>query len=335
MSNFANTMEMFEILTPNKQLFQRIVSSLLIFGAILCIYQPEYHFLRVFTRFAPQITVGYFLLGLVFLVFKNARLTMVSFICCGFLCLYLKGMSDSKVDKPQRTNSLHINVAQINISASNSNYSQTLESIRKTDADVLSLQEVDFDWSRRLKDSLSILYPYSCRVGKADLYGIELYSKYPFATCDTFFSENVPNLVISLKKTPSSRPIYIVSTYVLPPLFSSAYQVMQKQMRIIAERVRSVAEPLITVGDYNIEASSWEVQQFRQEAGLLNSRRGFRPSRTDGTFDLTEVPTDHIFFTHHLECIYFETIVGAKAEHLGIFGTFQLSNTLPDAEKKN
>ena len=328
-------MEMFEKLTPNKKLFQRIISGILIFGAILCIYQPEYYMLRIFTRFAPQITIGYLLLGLIFLVFKNARLTMVSFICCGFLCLFLKGMSDSKVDKPLRTNSLHVSVAQINVSLSNSNYAQTIESIKKTDADVLSLQEVDYEWSLRLKDSLSNLYPYRCRVEKVDLYGIELFSKYPFASCDTFYSENIPNLVISLRKTPSSRPIYIISTYVLPPLFSSAYHLMQKQMHVIAQRVRSISEPLIALGDYNIEASSWEVQQFRQEAGLLNSRRGFRPSRTDGTFDLTEVPTDHIFFTPYLECVYFETIVGAKSEHLGILGTFQLSNSLPNVEKKN
>jgi endonuclease/exonuclease/phosphatase (EEP) superfamily protein YafD len=329
-------MEMFEILTPKKQLFQRIISAILIFGTLLCIYQPEYHALRVFTRFAPQFTIGYLLLGLVFLATKNSRLTMVSFICCGFLCLFLKGMSDSKVNKPIQTNTLQISVAQINMSFSNSDYHATLESLRKTNADVLSLQEVDFEWSRRLRDSLSILYPYSCRVGKSDLYGIELYSKYAFATCDTFYSEKIPNLIISLKKIPSSLPFYIVSTYVAPSLFQSAYQLMQRQMDTIASRVQHINAPLITVGDYNIEASAWEVQQFRQKAGLLNSRRGFRPSRVDGHFDITEVPTDHIFFTPHLECISFQTIIGAKAEHLGICGTFQLSPTQPsNVEKKN
>ncbi len=328
-------MEMFENLTPKKKLFQRIIGIVLIFGAILCIYQPEYHALRVFTRYAPLITMGYWLLGLAFLVLKNARLTMLSFICCGFLCLFLKGMSDSKIEKSLQTNALNISVAQINLALSNSTYSETLESIRKTAADVLSLQEVNFEWSHRLKDSLSSLYPFSCRVERADVYGIELFSKYPFSTCDTFYSEEIPNLIISLKKTPSSHPIYILSTYVAPPLFSSAYQLMQTRMRIISEHIRCITDPLITIGDYNIEASSWEVRQFREEAGLLNSRRGYSPSRKDGRFDLTEVPTDHIFFTPHLECIYFETIVGKKEEHLGILGTFQLSNTWSNVEKKD
>lgn len=328
-------MEMFEILTPKKELFQRIISGILIFGAILCIYQPEYHALRVFTRYAPQITISYWLLGLGFLAIKQARLTMVSFICCGFLCLFLKGVSDSNAEKTPQTNSIHLSIAQINISSSNSSYTETIESIKKTDADVLSLQEVDFEWSHRLKDSLSILYPFNCRVNKSDLYGIELFSKYPFATCDTFYSENIPNLIISLKKTPLSPAFYIVSTYVMPPLFSSAYHLMQKQMNIIAEHIKSVKAPLIAVGDYNIEASSWEVQQFRQNAGLLNSRRGFRPSRKDGSFDLTEVPTDHILFTPHLECTYFETIIGAKAEHIGILGKFQINNSLSNVAKKD
>ena len=326
---------MFEYHSNKKKLFQRVVGFVLIVGALLCIIQPEYHTLRVFTRYAPQITISYWLLGLGFLAIKNARLTMVSFICCGFLCLFLKGMSDSKFEKPLQTTALNISVAQINLSLSNGSYEETFETIKKTATDVLSLQEVNFEWSRRLKDSLSSIYPFSCRVERADVYGIELYSKYPFATCDTFYSEDIPNLIISLKKSPTSRPIYIVSTYVAPPLFSVAYQMMQKQMHIIAEHVKCITDPLITVGDYNIEASSWEVQQFRQEAGLLNSRRGFRPSRTDGKFDLTEVPTDHIFFTPHLECIYFETIIGKQNEHLGISGTFQLSNTWTNVEKKN
>ena len=328
-------MEMFENLTYKQTLLQRVIGAVLILGALLCIFQPEYHSLRVFTRFAPQITIVYWLLGLGFLAIKQARLTMVSFICCGFLCLFLKGVSNSKVEKLQQTNALHISVAQINISLSSSSYSETLESMKKTGADVLSIQEVDFEWSRRLKDSLSSLYPYSCRVERADVYGIELFSKYPFATCDTFYSEDIPNLVISLKKTPSSRPFYILSTYVAPPLFTSAYHVMQKQMHIIAEHVKCITDPLITVGDYNIESSSWEMRQFKQEAGLLASRRGFIPTRKDGHFDLTEVPTDYILFTPQLECIYFESIIGKKDEHLGISGTYQLSNTLTNVQKKD
>ncbi len=328
-------MKMFENLSPRKKLFQQIISIVLIFGAALCIFQPEYHALRVFTRYAPQITIGYWLLGLLFLAVQNARLTMLSFICCGFLCLFLKGVSDSNIAKTPQNNSLHLSVAQINISLSNSDHAETLDAIKKTGADVLSLQEIDFEWSLRLKDSLSILYPFNCRVNKSDLYGLEIFSKYPFATCDTFYSENTPNLIVSFKKTPSSRPFYVVSTYVSPPIFSSAYRLMQKQLSSLAERIRSIHDPLITIGDYNIEASSWEVQQFRQNAKLLNSRRGFRPSRRDGSFDLTEVPTDHILFTPDLECTYFETIVGAKAEHIGILGVFQLNNSLPNVEKKN
>ncbi len=328
-------MEMFENLTYKKMVFQRIISLVLIVGALLCIFQPEYHALRVFTRYAPLITIGYWLLGLAFLALKNARLTMVSFICCGFLCLFFKGVSNSKVEKAVQTTALNISVAQINLSLSNSTINETLESIKKTDVEVLSLQEVNFEWSHKLKDSLSSIYPFSCRIERADIYGIELFSKYPFTTCDTFYSEDIPNLIISLKKTPASQPIYIVSTYIAPPLFTVAYQAMQQQLLVIAEHVKSISAPLIALGDYNIEASSWEIQQFRKEAGLLNSRRGFRPSRIDGKFDLTEVPTDHIFYTPQLECIYFETIIDKEQKHLGISGTFQLTNSLSDVEKKN
>lgn len=328
-------MEMFETLTYKKMVLQRLTGSVLIAVALLCIFQPEYLTLRGFTRYAPLITVGYWLLGLIFLALKQARLTMVSFICCGFLCLFLKGMSNSKVEKPVQTTALNISISQINLSLSNASISETLESIKKTGAEVLSIQEVNYEWSHKLKDSLSTLYPFSCRVESADVYGIELFSKYPFATCDTFYSEDIPNLMISLKKTPTSQPIYVISTYVAPPLFSMAYQVMQQQLQIVAEHVKSITYPVITLGEYNIEGSSWEIQQFRQQAGLLNSRRGFRPSRKDGVFDLTEVPTDHIFYTPQLECIYFETIVGKENKHLGITGTFQLSNMLSDVEKKN
>jgi endonuclease/exonuclease/phosphatase (EEP) superfamily protein YafD len=317
-------MELFEPLKPHQVWIQRLIGFVFAAGALLCYVQPNSHFIKSWVKFAPQLAIIYWLAGILFLVLKQPRLTMISFVCCGFLCLFLKNTTSDEDVSLKKNNVPSLRIAQINIAASNSDVYPTLQTIRALEADVISLQEVNLDWHKTLKDSLRKTHPYSCRVEGADLLATEFYTRLPIIRCDTFYSHDLPNLHINLKTTALSAPIHIVSSYIQPPSFSSAYDKMQAQLSGIAQRVRQVNAPTITVGDYNIEASSFEIQNFRQEAGLLISRRGFRPYRPDGKFDISEVPTDHIFFTPHLQCIGFEVVIGAHSERIGITGTYQL-----------
>jgi endonuclease/exonuclease/phosphatase (EEP) superfamily protein YafD len=306
------------------QLLTQAASLLLIVGAVLCVYTPDNIVFKNWAAYAAQITMGYWLLGLLFLALKQPRLTMISFVCCAFLCIYLKSATNPALQMPTKTGEPTLKVAQFNLSAyTGSDYSSYLNVLRKTNADIISVQEVDRNWAHVLEDSLRNMYPHQCGYLSSNLYSLKVLSKHSFAICDTLFCDKVPSLILGFKNKPKDKPVYIISTFIEPPVFSSAYKRLQKQMDTIAFKIKSIYAPVITVGDYNIAASTNEIQQFRQMANLNDSRRGYRPSRADGHFSLLDVPTDHIFYTNHFNCIDFQTISGVESERLGILGVYQ------------
>ncbi len=305
------------------RLFNSAVSFLLIVGAVLCVYTPDNIAMKGWASYAAQITMGYWLLGLFFLAVKQTRLTMVSFVCCAFLCIYLKSATNPALQLPTKTGEPTFKVAQFNLSAHTGDYSSFLNVLRKNKADIVSIQDVSPDWWHVLEDSLRIMYPHQCSYQTLGFFSMKVLSREPYSVCDTLFCDNVPSLILGFKNTSKGKPLYIISTYIAPPLFSSAYRQLQKQLDTIAFQIKRLNAPTLTVGDYNIAASSAEVQQFRQLANLNDSRRGYRPSRIDGHFSLFDVPTDHIFYTNHFNCIDFQTISGVESERLGILGVYQ------------
>jgi endonuclease/exonuclease/phosphatase (EEP) superfamily protein YafD len=311
-----------ELRSKRLQIFNNAVSLLLIVGAVLCVYTPNTLMLKGWASYASQLTLGYWLLGLFFLSLKLNRLTMVSFISCAFLCIYLKSTTNPAIQLPNKTSEPTLKVAQFNLSAYNGDYSSFLKTLRKTNADILSIQDIPYDWGRILTDSLKGFYPHQCDYQSVGIYSLKVLSKYSFAVCDTLFCDQVPSLILGFKNKANDSQIHIISTYIGPPVFSSAYAQMQKQLDTLALQIKRHSAPTITVGDYNIHASSSEIQHFRQLANLNDSRRGYRPS--DGYFSLLDVPTDHIFYTNHFNCIDFQTISGTHSERLGILGVYQL-----------
>jgi endonuclease/exonuclease/phosphatase (EEP) superfamily protein YafD len=328
-------MEIFEQTTPRYKWLERLVSFLLLAGIAVCIYQPEIAIVKKWAQYAPQIAIGYWVLGLVFLVLRQSRLTFVSFAACGVLCIFLREATNKNLVNPTPTAEPQLSVAQFNLSSNNSSFGQTVSTIRKANADVVSLQEVTLDWQKWLKDSLYSLYAHRCSVATPNGYNIELYSKFPFITCDTFYSEGIPNLLIAVRTKDSARKTYVVSHYLTPPLWDSAYKTMQKQLHELAAHLMSLHEPFITVGVYNTEASSYEIQQFRKEAVLLDSRRGFKPMRNDGVISISDVPVEHIFYTPHFQCLDFQAISGSNQEQIGIVGTYQFNVDTTHVAKKN
>ncbi len=311
---------------PQRESFlTHAITIVLALGVFFCMYTPNYVVFNWWAKFAPQIAIGYWILGLLFLIIKSPRLTMVAFVSCAFLCLNLKNATNKAMAPAKVTSEPIIKIAQFNLNASNSSHYETINAIKKIGADVVSIQEVSLDWIIDLKDSLSNIYPYSCQINASDVYSMRLYSKYRFESCDTFYCDNIPNLVLGFKTQYSNKYVYIISSYIAPPLFSSAYVRMQSQLDTLASYVNSLKNPVITVGDYNIHGSSYEIQQFRRKANLNTSRRGYRPDRDNGHISFLEVPTDHIFYTNQMNCINFQTISGPHAERLGIQGSYQFS----------
>jgi endonuclease/exonuclease/phosphatase (EEP) superfamily protein YafD len=219
-----------------------------------------------------------------------------------------------------------LRIGHVNLSAAETTADSVLLTIRNMQADVLSIQEITPNWNPML-DSLNATFPYKCVYRGVDLYSFGLFSKHPIQHCDTIFCQRVPNLLVHIQPKSVRQSLYVLETYMAPPIFAGAYEQMRQQLDSITQQVRRIDQPLITVGNFNLEAANFEIQQFRRSANLSDSRRGFRPLRNDGRVPFFDVPYDHIFYSNQLECIDFQTIGGKSSERLGIMGLYQFVPT--------
>lgn len=301
------------------------LSALIIFGTLICVFTPNYFFFKMGSRFAVQIMIGYLLLAVFFLFFKQTRLMFTSFACCAGLCLFLKHSSNATIARPTQTNEEIVKVAHFNIAASNEDIKETITSILTTDADLISIQEVTPDWHEILQESLAKKYPYSNAIVRFDPFGIAVYSKYPFQNLDTLVYEGIPNLTGTIKTEGKGKSIHFISAHTTPPLFSSAYDKMKIQLDMIGEYAKKIDAPVITLGDFHAPPWWGEIQDLKDVAQLQDSRR----SATYGFSDVFQTPVDYIFYSNQLTCIDFKAVLNSNtSHHLGIQGVYQFNSNV-------
>ena len=297
--------------------YQLIVWGIIIAGTVVTILPPELFFFRVATKFSVQIMLAYLMLGLLFLFFNDERSMFVCFVCCIILCLFLR-TRPAFFATPQASPSF--SVMNCNLSLGNSAiYDTTIHAIIENNADVISMQEVTPDWHDALKANkrLNAQYPYDTIIVRMDFHGLALFSKYPFSQVNTFNYQNIPNLAGCIYHDSLKKDIYIISSHTEPPLSLSAYDRIESHLDTIAQFIKKLNKPVITLGDYQVMPWSSEVVKFRRKANLNDSRRDMLPT---GDF-----PYDHIFYSNALQCTDFRSIGKSISDHLGIIGEYQLA----------
>lgn len=295
-------------------LTQIIIWSILVTGTILSVFTPDAFIFNLGKSFVVHLMFTYLGLGLLFLVLKDTWSTFVAFICCSVLCLVLRQRTPFyATPQPQ---SVHFSVANFNLSMSDDDYEITAQSIIKSNADIVSIQEVTPDWDDALSYFLAQKYPYDTTFERIDLYGLAIYSKIPFSKVDTFHCEYIPNIIASFQTDTTQMPFHIVSSHTNPPISGESLKKLNEHLKIVADKVSGWNEPFITIGDYHSVPWSNEILAFRQRTQLKDSRRDNLP--------IGPKPYDHIFYSNHLECVGFKEVAGQKTDHLGIIGKYQI-----------
>ena len=314
-------------LTQNKKV-QNLLSALLILGVLL-IFVPNYFVYSWGMRFAIQIMWFYLLLGLLFLMVSMQRTMLVSFGCCAALCIFLKNASNSSLMFPVKESEMPtFKISHINLTSTDEHFDQTMLTMLRSDATVVSIQELTPILKDTVDASLRKTYPYSIILPRLDLYGLALYSKVPFSKIDTFFYNNIPAIVASLGRDSFERGdqnLVVVSTHTEPPLGNSSYRRLKEHLMNLAARLETIKNPIFLVGDLNVVSWSNEIQEFRAMTNLSDSRRGFMPTYPTNAFAMFSLPIDHIFHSDHFKCIDFKTLSCGSSDHIGIEASFQLA----------
>jgi endonuclease/exonuclease/phosphatase (EEP) superfamily protein YafD len=264
-----------------------------------------------------------FALGLILFAFNRPKPSFVSFACTAALCIFLKDASHQEIKHALQTNKPSISIAHFNLANSESDYDIMLEAVLKTNADLLSFQELTLDWEDVLTNELTKQYPYQVLIPDLGLNGLAVYSKYPIEDYYIFDYEDSPNIVGKILLS-SNDYIYFIDAHTLPALDQNSFAKMKAHLKRVEQECQMIDAPLIVFGDYHSVSWSQEIRAFKANTLLNDSRKAFTPSFPKGNVDFLEVPIDHIFYSNHFKCTQFTALNGATTPHLGIVGRYEL-----------
>jgi endonuclease/exonuclease/phosphatase (EEP) superfamily protein YafD len=293
---------------------------LMVLPAVLCIFTPSVLLLRTVAQYTVQIMFFYLFSGLIFLALRKTNYTWICFCCCGLLALFLRQSIDKSFMYPKEDKSAAIlRIAQFNSSNIEDNLDSCLEVLKKSEADIICIQELSPTLDTILLRKLKGQYPHYSHIKNIGYYGMALFSKIPLNKKEPLMVDDIPNLVTSI--TFANEEIYLVCSYTEPPVDQTRYTLLKKHLQGVAEYIAQLKNSVVTIGNYNTVSWSNEIQDFKRARQLQDSRLGFMPTFPNNNYTIFKVPNDHIFYSEKLKCINFQ-LVGS----LGIMSTLQLKS---------
>jgi endonuclease/exonuclease/phosphatase (EEP) superfamily protein YafD len=310
--------------------FLRLIISLMVctpailvmFSAFFLNYTPFFSH-KLLIEKSVQI-VGIYMISAIILLIYNRRYWMfLAFGCCAALCMFLKTTSNEKFDYEEKTNDLAITIANFNVSHTQDSVQTIINSIKNCKADLLSIQELSPSLDTIFQQSLKSTYPNIYSYSSPDNNGMMICSKYPLGRTDTFTYHGLPNILGCINIEKENCKLHFISCYLLPPYNLERYKELRSHLGTIAYKAKEIDAPLVAIGTFNTVPWAPEIQDFKQNGALEDSRLGFEPTYPNSVPSMLQVPYDHIFHSKYLKCVGFGAINASGTDHMGIKGTFQ------------
>ncbi len=298
-----------------KNIFFYPLAIILVAATAVIHIQPTGAAFRFFIDSAPEIMLGILGAGLVFMMLRWHRLMYLSFLCVGFLCLFLKGSINPSPVYATKNPERSMEIVQLNTSFYDGSFEDLTSLLLESGADLLSLQEVTPDWDAFFQENLVDSFPYSRSVPSIGINGMVIFSKMPLTDLETFYYKDIPNITGNiLPDCDPSKRIRFVTTYTNPTFKTEAfYKDLKEHLTTIIEKVEPYSDAMLAMGTYNTVAWSSEMKYFTDRLGLQNSRRSTYGSGS------------YVFHNPKLECTEFSDFKD-ESKSIGLRGTFQFSS---------
>jgi endonuclease/exonuclease/phosphatase (EEP) superfamily protein YafD len=174
---------------------------------------------------------------------------------------------------PEATVGPRLRLVTLNVHTANERSELVLEFLRRMDADVVLLMEVNERWMSAL-GSLRTNYPHLIAEPREDNFGIVLFSRLPLTdrAVVEFGKAEVPSITATIAV--EGQAIFLLGTHPLPPGSAENARLRNEQLKEIAARIRRGAMPAIVLGDLNCTPWSPYFGELLRDGGLQNTSRG-------------------------------------------------------------
>ncbi len=181
-----------------------------------------------------------------------------------------------------------LRVVSLNVLTSNPDKQAALDYLMASNADVISLLEVDQQWLDAMQP-LRQKYPYQLAYPLSNNFGIAMFSRKPWEKAEVLHL-GMPSIEAII--THQGRRIVIIATHPMSPGGSGRSVMRNRQLELLAEHVARLHDPVLLVGDLN--ATPWSAGMRIITSGKLGFRSLVPPWQPTWRWrSLFAVPIDH------------------------------------------
>ncbi len=210
----------------------------------------------------------------------------------------------------------HLRLVSVNLHASNTHTELALEFLKRMDADVVLLMEVNERWMKALTP-LRDRYPEVIAELREDDFGIALLSRVAATNSQVIYPGEAEVPSISTTLLVGGQAVRLLGTHPLPPGSAEYANGRNQQLREIAALARKANEPMIVLGDLNVTPWSPFFTELLRAGGLQNTSQGrglFASWPAD--LPLGRIPIDHCLITPNLKVRDKQTGPQIGSDHL-------------------
>jgi endonuclease/exonuclease/phosphatase (EEP) superfamily protein YafD len=170
-----------------------------------------------------------------------------------------------------------------------------LDWLRRSDADVIALQEVTPAWAAALAP-LTRQYPYRKVIARNDPYGIALLSRWPVVGAIgevDLAGDGMPSLVATLER--SGRRMQVIVMHTRWPVLPALQPLRDRALQHAAQLAAANPDATILLGDLNLTPFAPAFARLLDESRLRDALAGelWRPTWLAGFWPLA-LPIDHV-----------------------------------------
>ena len=308
--------------------FRAFVAAFLIIISIILVLEPGW---MVAAIDSLRIPYAIFLVAFVMFFFLRNNYALASAGAIALLILapgiwpYFKTAGElPSANKDQvKTEHTDFSVIHYNVKENNKKIETVAQGALKSNADIVSMQELKPTSFAIVDPLMRAVYPYSFSDLSVDGFGLAVYSKYPFAATEVVISNNYPILVGEI--IIQNDTLHFVAATTSTPTSDKDFEKQAKQFKFIAEEVNKIQGPLIVMGDMNAAPWSEHIKELLKATKLKDSRKDL--SSTYPANSPVQVAIDYIFHSPEIYCESFTTQSGTTSNHLGILGHYQFKDS--------
>ncbi|MFH1277273.1 MAG: endonuclease/exonuclease/phosphatase family protein [Candidatus Eisenbacteria bacterium] len=215
-----------------------------------------------------------------------------------------------------------LRILTLNLEWSNRDLDGVLGLIRRTNPDIVALQEVDWWWRRKL-EVLAAEYPARIFDESSPKPGVAVLAKGDpervewYSVCGRAFA--------SVLLRDGDRRLRLVNVHAYPPKTPYLYDLRNRQLDAVAGRVPHDAVPTILAGDLNTTPWSTVLRDFERTTGLRSTRAGRGTIPTWPSWNmLFGVPIDHVYCSDRFVVDDVVRVAIPGSDHCGLMATLRL-----------